>query len=100
MALKTNSTVQSTKKKFDFKKSDPIKNNNGAEIVAKNKHIKFENTDETNGTVKQTSNKSEKKHIIFDDEDSEVKQSTAPSKADKKRKTAIEIGKQWYLVVS
>lgn len=89
MALKTNSTVQSMKKKFDSKKSKinstketTISKSNGNESSNKSKHIIFDDDGDDNGEVKTKIVTSEK-----------------PNKANKSRKNAIEIGKQWYLRV-
>lgn len=88
MALKTNSTVQSMKKKFDSHKS------------------KINSTKETTISKSNGNESAKSKHIIFDDNDDndgEVKIKSAasikPNKAEKGRKNAIEIGKQWYLRV-
>lgn len=91
MALKTNSTIQSMKKKFDSKKSK-INSTKGTTIPKSN----------GDGSA---ANKS--KHIIFDNDNDDVNEevkirttvSEKPNKADKSRKDAIEIGKQWYLRV-
>lgn len=89
MALKTNSTVQSMKKKFDSQKSKfnstketTVSKSNGCESANKSKHIIFDDNDDNDGEVKIKSTASVK-----------------PSKAEKGRKNAIEIGKQWYLRV-
>lgn len=91
MALKTDSTLQSMKKKFNSKKSKinstketNISNNNGNKSAHKSKHIIFDDEDDEdhNGEVKIKIAASEK-----------------PKKAEQSRKNSIEIGKQWYLRV-
>lgn len=84
MALKTNSIVQSMKKKskINSTKEATISKSNGNDSANKSKHIIFDDDDNNDGEVKV-----------------KIAASKKPNKADKGRKNAIEIGKQWYLRV-
>lgn len=81
MALKGKSNFQPMKKKVDLKKLETDK----SEVDSvKNKHIKFDNDDDSDGEV------AVKKPTV---------PAAGPSKAEKKRKNALDIGKQWYMPV-